>query len=86
MFHTFLALSLTCPQSMTVTTESGLAGATVEYSQPTPAGGNSPISAVTCNPMSTYFYVGTHTVACTYEDSTSNTTMCSFEVLVNPRK
>jgi hypothetical protein len=76
--------SITCPASITRSTDPNQCSAVVSYSAPTVSDNCSGVGAPTCNPASgSSFAKGTTTVTCNVMDASSNGSSCSFTVTVN---
>ncbi len=75
--------SITCPANITTGNATGMCGAPVTYTTPTPTD-NCPGATAACVPASgTAFPVGTTTVTCTATDAAGRTATCSFTITVN---
>ena len=76
--------TITCPNNITQSTDPNVCTALVTFSSPTATDNCSPAPTVACSPASgSSFNKGTTTVTCTATDSSKNTAMCSFTVMVN---
>lgn len=75
--------TITCPSSITKSTDLAACSAVATYSTPTP-GDNCPGATAACSPASgSTFPKGTNTVTCTATDTSDNTQSCTFTVTVN---
>jgi hypothetical protein len=78
-----VAQVIICPPDMTVSNDSGLCSAVVDFPTPTVSGTNAG-DIVTCDPVSgSTFPVGTNDVTCAVTQAETNLASCSFMVTVN---
>ena len=74
---------ITCPSSITTTTEPGVCHRHVTYATPSATSGVGPVSVTCDTPSGTAFPGGITPVKCTATDINGNTSSCTFTVQVN---